>query len=153
MGTQLPPHELLLPNGWMDQDAAWYRGRHRPRRLCVRCGPRCPQKGGRASHFLAYVYCGQTARCIKMPLGRAIGLGSGDIIFDGDRAPPPKKGAQPPIFGPYLSWPNGRPSQLLLSCCCLLVLCVQLLCMVVCLELGACDLAVVKLMPLPPHHL
>ena len=26
--------------------------------------------------------------------------------------PPP-----PPIFGPYLLWPNGRPSQLLLSTC------------------------------------
>ena len=27
------------------------------------------------------------------------------------------KGAQPPIFGPCLLWPNGRPSQLLLSTC------------------------------------
>jgi len=24
----------LWPNGWMDQDATWYRGRPRPRRLC-----------------------------------------------------------------------------------------------------------------------
>ena len=29
----------------------------------------------------------------------------------------PQKGAQPPIFGPCQLWPNGRPSQLLLSTC------------------------------------
>jgi len=109
---------LLWANGWVDQDATWYRGRHRPRRLCVRCGPRCPQKGGRASHFLSYVYCGRTARCIKMPLARAIGLGSGDIIFDGDRAPPPKKRGTAPNFQPTCivakrldgaTWFGGRP--------------------------------------------
>ena len=31
-------------------------------------------------------------------------------------SPIPKE-AQPPIFGPCLLWPNGRPSQLLLSSC------------------------------------
>jgi len=30
---------LLRPNGCMDQDATWYGGRHRPRRLRVRWGP------------------------------------------------------------------------------------------------------------------
>jgi len=49
-----------------------------------------------------------------MPLGTEVGLGPGDIVLDGDPAPP-KKGT--PIFGPYLLWPNGRPSQLLLSTC------------------------------------
>jgi len=29
------PIYLLWPNGWMDQDATWYGGRPRPRRLCV----------------------------------------------------------------------------------------------------------------------
>ena len=29
----------------------------------------------------------------------------------------PPTGAQPPIFGPCLLWPNGHPSQLLLSTC------------------------------------
>jgi len=43
-----------------------------------------------------------------MPLGTEVGLGLGDIVLDGDPAPP--NGAQPPIFGPYLLWPNGRPS-------------------------------------------
>ena len=37
---------------------------------------------------------------IKMPFGMEAGLGPGDIVLDGDPAPPPpKKGAQPPIFG------------------------------------------------------
>ena len=39
---------LLWPNSCMDQDATWYGGRPRPRRLCVRWGPRSPsQKGER----------------------------------------------------------------------------------------------------------
>jgi len=49
-----------------------------------------------------------------MPLGTKVGLGPGDIVLDEDPAAP--KGAQqPPLFGPCLLWPNGRPSQLLLS--------------------------------------
>jgi len=39
------------------------------------------------------VYCGQTVGWIKMPLGREIGLDPGDIVLDGDPAPPsPPKG-------------------------------------------------------------
>jgi len=37
---------LLWPNGWMDQDATWYGGRPRPRRLCVRCARSSPAKNG-----------------------------------------------------------------------------------------------------------
>jgi len=33
------------------------------------------------------VYCGQTAGWIKMPLGREVGLGPGDIVLDGYQAP------------------------------------------------------------------
>jgi len=33
---------LLWLNGWMDQDATWYGGRPRPRRLCVRWESRSP---------------------------------------------------------------------------------------------------------------
>jgi len=62
------------------------------------------------------VYCGQTAGWIKMPLGTEVGLGPGVIVLDGD--PAPQRGTAPaPIFGPCLLWPNGRPSQLLLSTC------------------------------------
>jgi len=41
-----------------------------------------------------------------MPLGMEVGLGPGHIVLDGDPAPR-KKGAEPPIFGPFLLWPNG----------------------------------------------
>jgi len=74
---------LLRPNGFMDQDATWYGARPQPRRLCVRWGPRStlPRKGGRAPpQFSAHFYCGQTAGCIKMPLGMVVGLSPGDIV-------------------------------------------------------------------------
>jgi len=53
-----------------------------------------------------------------MPLGMKVSLGSGHIVLDGDPAPPPIKRSTAPIFGSCLLWPNGRPSQLLLSTCC-----------------------------------
>ena len=52
---------------------------------------------------LSVTYCGQTVGWIKMPLGRPteVGLGPGDIVLDGDPAPPLRKGAQqPPTFRP-----------------------------------------------------
>jgi len=106
---------LLWPNGWMDQDATWYRSRPWPRPHCARCRPSSsPPKG--ALQFLAYIYCGQTAGWIKMPLRAKAELGPGHIVLHGDPAQPPK-GHSPPIFGRCLLWPNGRPSQLLLSTC------------------------------------
>ena len=60
-------------------------------------------------------HCGQTAGWIKMPLGTEIGLSPGHIVLDGDPAPPRKGAQQPPLFAPCLLWPNGRPSQQLLS--------------------------------------
>jgi len=45
---------LLWPNGWMVQDATWYRGKPRPRRRCVAA----PPKKGTASQFSVHVYCG-----------------------------------------------------------------------------------------------
>ena len=40
---------VLRPNGWMDQDATWYRGRPRPRQRCVRWGPSSPTERGIAA--------------------------------------------------------------------------------------------------------
>ena len=79
------------------------------------CPP--PQRRGHSPQFLANVYCGKTAGWIKMPLGMDVGRGPGHIVLDGAQLPPQKKGAQPPIFGPCLLWPNGRPPQLRLSTC------------------------------------
>ena len=55
-----------------------------------------PQKGdGTPSKFSANVYCGQTARWMKLLLGMVVGLSPGAFVLDGDTAPPP-------IFGPFL---------------------------------------------------
>ena len=40
-----------------------------------------------------------------MKLGMQVGLGH--IVLDGDPTLPVQKGAEPPIFGPCLLWPNG----------------------------------------------
>jgi len=60
------------------------------------------QKGA-DPQFSAHICCCQMARWIKMPLGREVGLGSSDIVLDGDPAPP--------IFRPYLLWPKGWMEQ------------------------------------------
>ena len=41
------------------------------------------------------VYCGQTAGCIRIPLGTEVGLGLGDNVLDDDPALPPPKGHTP----------------------------------------------------------
>jgi len=113
---------LLWPNACMDQDATWYGGRSRPRQLCVRWGPRSPsQKGGGApSPISAHLYCGQTARWIKMSLCMDVGLSTGNFVLDGDSVHLPQKGAEPPNFRPLFivvkqlnvedaTWHRGRP--------------------------------------------
>jgi len=62
---------VLSPNGWMDYDATWYGYRPRPRQICVRWGPSSPPNGY-SPQFSAHVYSGQTARCIKMPIGTEV---------------------------------------------------------------------------------
>jgi len=106
---------MLWPNRWMDQDATWYRGRSRARpRPHVLDGD--PPPKGHNPQFLAHVCCSQSAGWIKMPLGTEADLGPGDIVLDGDPAPL-KRAQHSLLFGPCLLWPNGRPSQLLLSTC------------------------------------
>jgi len=52
-----------------------------------------------------------------MLLGTEAGLDPGYIVLDGDPTPQRKGAQQPPLFFPCLLWPNGRPSQQLLSSC------------------------------------
>jgi len=46
-----------------------------------------------------------TVGWIKMPLSTEVGLGPGDIVLDGDQAPPTERGQQPPLttFPSFLS--------------------------------------------------
>ena len=47
-----------------------------------------------------------------MPFGMEVGLGPGDVVFDGDPAPLRKIGHSPhPIFGPCLLWPRSPISD------------------------------------------
>ena len=65
--------------------------------------PPSPKRGGawgQSPQFSAHVYCGQMAGWIKMALGMEVGLGPVHIMIDGDTAPLPKKGAEPPNFRP-----------------------------------------------------
>ena len=109
---------VLWPNGWMDRDETRYGGKPRPWPHFLRWEHESPSQKRHSPQFSAHVCCGQTAGWIKMQLSTEVGLGPGDIVLDGDLAPPPRNGAQqPPLFGPYLLWPNGRRSQQLLSSC------------------------------------
>ena len=45
------------------------------------------------------------------------GTVSQGTVLNGDPAPPRKGAQQPPLVGRCLLWPNGRPSQQLLSSC------------------------------------
>jgi len=56
---------------------------HRPRRHCVRWGPRSPPKRGGGTalpQFSAHVCSGQTAGWITMSLGTEVGLSPGHIV-------------------------------------------------------------------------
>jgi len=67
----------------------------------VRWGPSSPppkKKGRHSPQFSAHVYCGQTAVCIRIPLGTEVGLSLGDIVSNGDSASPPLKGHSPHQF-------------------------------------------------------
>ena len=49
---------LLLPNGWMDEDATWYGSRPRPRPHCTRRDPSSRERGTATPLYSAHVYCG-----------------------------------------------------------------------------------------------
>ena len=77
-----------------------------------------PHKGGEASSpFSAHFYSGQTAGCIKMPLGMEVVLSPGDFGLDGDPSCPSKREAEaeaggraPPNFQPMAivaGWLDG----------------------------------------------
>jgi len=133
---QSPPifgPSLLWPNGWMHQDATWYGGRPQPKRLCVRWRPsHLPQKGRSPTQFSAHVYC---VRCgpsysqkkrhthLHPIFGPRLFWSNGwmdeDAAWYGSRRGPgsPEWGTAAPLFSAHVFCGQGRPSQLLLSCC------------------------------------
>jgi len=96
----------------MDEDATWYGGKPRLRRLCVRWEPSSPRKKGTPipTQFLAHVYRGETSGWMKTPLGTEEDLSPGHIVLDGVPAPRERGTAASPLFGPYLLWPRSSIS-------------------------------------------
>jgi len=76
-----------------------------------------PLKGHTPTQFSAHVYCGQTARWMKTPLGLEVDIGPGHIVLAGDPVPSARGGTPAPLFSAHVYCGHGRPSQLLLSCC------------------------------------
>jgi len=106
-GTARPPNfrPISIVAKRLNTSRCHYRPR--PRLYCATWGPMLPPlKKGHSPHpqFSAHVYCGQTAKWIKMTLAMAVGLGPGHIVPDR----PQKEGTAPaPIFDPCQLWPNG----------------------------------------------
>jgi len=103
---------LLWPNGWMDQDGTWHGGWPWFWPHCARWGTRSsPTKKGAERPPIFGPFLLSPNRWMNQDgFGTEIGLGPSHIVLDGDSAPLPKKGAEPPlppIFGPCLLWPNG----------------------------------------------
>ena len=77
--------------------------------LSDRCLSVCPVLS--VSLSVTLVYCVQTVGWIKMKLGVQVGLDPGQIVLDGDAAPPPsERGSAAPLFLPYVFCGHGRPS-------------------------------------------
>jgi len=75
--------------GWIEiQDSIWHGCGPRSRRHCARWGSSSLSKRGQSPQFPAH--CDQTAGWIKMPLGTEVGLDPGNVVLDGDPAPPKK---------------------------------------------------------------
>ena len=64
----------------------------RPGHIVLDGDPAPLPKRRQSPQFSAHIYCGQTAVCIKMPLGMEVDLSPGDFVLDG--VPAPAKGAQ-----------------------------------------------------------
>ena len=55
------------------------------------------------------VYCGEKVGWIKMPLGKEVGLGPGDIVLNGNPAPPRKGLQQAPTCRPMSNMAKRSP--------------------------------------------
>jgi len=78
--------------------------------------PALPFPKGHSPQFSAHVCCDQMAGCIKMPLGRQVGLGPGDIVLD--RTQLPLKGHSPtfrPMFDVAKRSPISATAEHLLT--------------------------------------
>ena len=94
---------LLWPNGWMDEAGTWHGGLPPCQVPDFVKGTMLPssKKGAEPPpQFSSHFYCGQTAGCVKMPLGMEVGLSPGDFGLNGDQAPYLNRCGAPTNFRP-----------------------------------------------------
>jgi len=102
---------VLWPNRWTDHDQTLQAGRPRSRPPhCIRWGRSSHQKG-HSPQFSAYVYCGQTAGWIKMPLGTEVDLSLADFVLDGDPALHQKVAQFPQFSAHCVRWGPAPPQM------------------------------------------
>ena len=109
----------MWPNGWMDQDATWHKGRTQPRRLYVSDGDPAPSpqlKGlepGAEPKDEPPIF----GSCLLWPNGWMDQYGTWHVGRPWSRPhcarwdPAPLEAELAPIFGPSLLWPNGWMHQ------------------------------------------
>jgi len=113
---------LLWPNGWMDQNTTWYRGK---RHLSVIWGRSCPLK--EAPPIFCSCLLWPNGWMGETPLGTEVDIGPGHIVLDGVPAPR-ERGTAAPLFLAHVYCDHGHPSQLLLSSCCICIVCIAVYC-------------------------
>jgi len=108
-GTEPPIFSpcLLQPNGCMDQDTTWYGGRPWPRTHSVRWGPSSPSSKRGFSPFPSIWPMSIVAKRLdglRWYLACRCALLHATLCLIRTQLPPP-------IFGPFLLWPNGWMPQ------------------------------------------
>ena len=104
------------------QDETWHAGKPRPWPHCARWEPSSPfpEKGAQPPNFRPISIVAKLLDASRCHLVQRQASAQAALCYMGPSSHLPK-GAQPPppkkMFGPSLSWPNGRPSQLLLNTC------------------------------------
>jgi len=94
---------LLWRNGWVDQDATWYRARPRSKRYCVTCGPSSPSPKRARSPLPNFRSMSIVAKQLD---GSRWHLGWRWALVQATLCSLPQTGTEPPIFGPSLLWRN-----------------------------------------------
>ena len=115
-GAEFPqfwPMSLLCQNGWTDQHATWYGGRPRRKPHCARWGPSSYKQGGTAPNFRPMSIVAKRLDWSRCHLVRRQASAQAALCYMGTQLPLPK-GAQPPVFGPCLLWPNAIAEHLFL---------------------------------------
>ena len=98
----------------MDQDETWHASSGRPRPHCVRRRPSSLKKGAQPNNLRPMSVVAKRldgSRC-HLVVGTELGLNPGDIVLDGDPAPPsPKRGHISSRFLANVLWLNGWMDQ------------------------------------------